>query len=120
MERNAPVKVYDAWNSIQAQFLCNLLSDAGISARVASDAVQNVVGRVPFQKATCPVLVAATDVDKARSVVAEYDRKLADHSRGGKCRAEVCPHHGALSNLWVEEDGGWGFLIVRKKAQSLA
>ena len=95
MERNAPVKVYEAWNSIQAQFVCNLLSDAGISARVTGDAVQNIVGRVPFQKATCQVLVSAADVDKARSVVAEYERKLADHSLGeDKNVGSYCYHCG--------------------------
>ena len=95
MERKAPVKVYEAWNSLQAHFVCNLLSDAGISARVASDAVQNIVGRVPFQKATCPVLVAAADADRARSVVAEYERTLADHSRGeGKTVGSYCYHCG--------------------------
>jgi hypothetical protein len=82
MDRNDPVKVYEAWNSVQSEFVCNLLRDAGISARVASDAVQNIVGRVPFQKATCPIWVAAADIDRAREVVAEYDRRLVDHSQG--------------------------------------
>ena len=66
MDPDEPVKVYDAWNSFQAHFLCNLLADAGLSARVASDAVETVRGRVPFQKVTCPVWVAAGDTPSGR------------------------------------------------------
>ena len=82
MDPDGPVKVYDAWNSFQAHFVHNMLRDAEISARVASDAVENIVGQVPFQKATCPVWVDAADVDRARAIVAEYERSLPGHTQG--------------------------------------
>ena len=79
MDPKEPVKVYDAWNSQQAQFLCQLLADAGISARVASDAVETLSGKVPFQKATCPIWVAASDAERARSILVDDDKRLQDH-----------------------------------------
>ena len=82
MTSNEPVEVYRAWNSWQAHFVCLLLADAGISARVASDSVEWAKGRVPYQMATCPVWVDAKDAERSRSVVAEYERRLANHSPG--------------------------------------
>lgn len=76
MDINEPVKVYDAWNSLQAHFLCNLLAEAGVSARVASSAIESVSGSVSFQKVKCPIWIAGADAQRARSIVAQYESAL--------------------------------------------
>jgi len=76
MSAPEPVEVYAAWNAHQAHFVRHLLANAGITARVASDAIQGLVGEVPFQKASCAVWVDAQDVDRAREVVAEYEEMV--------------------------------------------
>ena len=76
MDINEPVKVYDAWNSLQAHFLCNLLTEAGVAARVASTAQEILSGKVPFQTVKCPVWVAGADAGRARSIVAQYESAL--------------------------------------------
>jgi hypothetical protein len=104
-----PVKVFDAWNSIQAQMLEQELIAAGVRARVASTAIEALTGKVPYQDATCPVWVAAEDEAKAREVVAAFERQWAERRAtaaepfcyhcGGAVSAGVaaCPHcQGAL------------------------
>jgi hypothetical protein len=95
MDQHEPVQIYEAWNSLQAHFLCNLLADAGVNARVASDAIEAVNGRVPFQKASCPVWVAAADVERARSIVADYESRLRPGSpQTAEAVAVYCYHCG--------------------------
>jgi hypothetical protein len=95
MELDEPVQVYGAWNSMQAHFLRNLLADEGIEARVVSDAVESIRGEVPFQKATCPVWVAGADAERARVVVAEYERRLkGSDSPSGDAAKPFCYHCG--------------------------
>lgn len=88
------MKVYDAWNSQQAHALCQLLEDHGISARAASDAIENLVGRVPFHKATCPIWVAADDADRARRVLLDYEKRMqcadTDKAQVGKAYCFHC------------------------------
>jgi hypothetical protein len=95
MDPQSPVKIYDAWNSQQAHHLCHLLEDAGIRARVASDAVETLSGRVPFQMATCPVWVASADAQRACSIVEEYERSLKFRSSTDAVPGEpYCYHCG--------------------------
>ena len=96
MNEQDPIKVYDAWNTQQAHFIRQLLADAGISARVASSGLQAVIGEVPFQLATCPVLVAKVDFAQARPIVEEYDRGLKNPSPKEPQPTEpFCYHCGA-------------------------
>jgi hypothetical protein len=76
MADREPVQVFKARNSVQAQFVCNLLAEADIAARVESTALEAVRGEVPDQKVSCPVLVAAADAERARALVAEYESRL--------------------------------------------
>jgi hypothetical protein len=95
MVLDEPVKVYDAWNSLQAQFLHDLLADRGVSARVASDAIETLSGKIPFQKATCPVWVMAADLQRARVIVAEYEDRLAGRvSADAESARPYCYHCG--------------------------
>ena len=101
-----PVTVYEATNSNQAHILCALLGDAGIEARVASDALEWVTGAVPFQLVDCPVLVRASDAERARPIVDDFQSRLEKHQHSDalfcyKCGEELsaavspCPHCGA-------------------------
>ena len=80
MSPDEPVTVYKAWNPRQAHLVCQVLANADIEARVASDALEMALGDVPFQQATSPVLVHAADAERARAVLAEFDAHLADRS----------------------------------------
>jgi endogenous inhibitor of DNA gyrase (YacG/DUF329 family) len=70
-----PIKVYDAWNSIEAHLVHNLLVDEGIAARIESDGIDALGGKVPYQKVTCPIWVSGGDAPRARAVVAAYVRQ---------------------------------------------
>lgn len=95
MDPQEPVKVYDAWNLQQAHMLCQVLLDAGIRARVASDVIETLSGKVPFQLATCPVWVAAVDVPKAMTIVEHFDQRLGQQGSAETVRDEpYCYHCG--------------------------
>ncbi len=95
MAADEPQNVFDAWNRIQAQFVCNLLADEGIQARVASDAIENVSGRVPYFLVMCPVWVSAADAQRARAIVAQYESRLNSSPRASKAADEpFCYHCG--------------------------
>lgn len=90
-----PVVVYEAWNSMQAQFLCQLLGGEGIEARVASSADEMVRGVLPYQVSTCPVLVHRNDLERAQAIVAKYDHRLKDRAEGHPDTTEpFCYHCG--------------------------
>ena len=105
-----PIKVFDAWNSFQAQLLEQELVAAGITARVASTAIEAITGKVPYQDASCPVWVAAKDEARAREIVTAFERQWANrdatpvaepfcyHCGGAVETGEAtCPHcQGAL------------------------
>lgn len=76
MDAEEPVTVYEAWNSQQAHFLSQMLAEAGIVGRVASDADEMVRGWVPYQVTTCPVLVHRKDIERARALIDDYDNRL--------------------------------------------
>jgi len=85
-----PVKVYEAGSGIEAQFLVDWLRGAGIEARIASTAIEPLAGKVPFQIATCPVLVAQRDEERALAELPGFEAKLAE--RGGE--VAFCYHCG--------------------------
>jgi hypothetical protein len=89
-----PVKVYDAWNSVQAYFLRNLLVDQGIEARVASDAIESLCGPTPFQEMTLPVWVPADDKERARAIVADYEARVRQPNRPHEAAEPFCYHCG--------------------------
>ena len=80
MHPDEPVTVYKAWTPRQAHLICQVLANADIEARVASNALEMALGDVPFQQATSPVLVHAADAERARCVLAEFNPRLADRS----------------------------------------
>lgn len=76
MDSVAPVTLYRAWNPREAHLLVQLLADEGIEARVASDAVEALVSKVPYQAASSPVLVHAGDFARAMLVVERFEETL--------------------------------------------
>lgn len=90
-----PQQVYAAWNPTQAQFILNMLVDAGIHARIASTAVHAVSGKVPYQVATCPIWVAEKDADRAREVIADWESRQEPGERTASHEL-FCYHCGAI------------------------
>ncbi len=66
MNPEDPVTVYEAWDSRQAHLICQVLANADVEARVASDALEVGLGDIPFQHTTCPVMVRRADFERAR------------------------------------------------------
>lgn len=83
MDHDSPVTVYEAWDARQAHLVCQILADEAIEARVASDALEIGLGDIPFQHATCPVMVRRADLERARAILADFDARLAERVAGG-------------------------------------
>ena len=95
MCENEPIPVYEAWNSRQAHFVCQMLANAGIEARVASEAIEAVSGRIPYQVATCPVWVHKADFQRASEVLQEYETWLHERRHEAPDTPEpFCYHCG--------------------------
>ncbi|MFN0053371.1 MAG: DUF2007 domain-containing protein [Planctomycetales bacterium] len=73
------VEVYSAGNVAEAQFLCDLLEEAGIRARSVGGLLANLP---PLGEDTMPrVWVFRADEDRARELIDEYERvHSAPHS----------------------------------------
>jgi hypothetical protein len=93
-----PVKVYEAGSGFEAQLLVDWLQGAGIIARIASTGMEPLTGKVPFQIATCPVLVAQRDAVRALAEVPAFEARLAE--RGGE--TEFCYHCGSALDVRPE------------------
>ena len=98
-------KVYSASNLPDAYLLLHRLEQAGIEARVLNEHAQGGMGEIPFTHAYPEVwLVEPGDVERARSIVADYERReisengvlcqvCGEESPGG---FEVCWRCGAV------------------------
>jgi hypothetical protein len=83
------IEVYEGLDSEDAHFLRNLLADAGIEAIVVGDAAEGAVGeRSPFSSPP-QVWVPPTDVDRARPIVAEYQRHLIERTESSVAESEA-------------------------------
>jgi len=76
MQSIDPVTAYKAGNSREAQLVLQLLEEEGIEARVASNGVEFIAGELPYQVASCPVLVHRADLERASEVIARYEETL--------------------------------------------
>jgi hypothetical protein len=77
------VEVYEGADSHEAHFVRNLLADAGIAAIVVGDAADAAVGdRTPFSSPP-KVWVPPSDVERARPIIAEYQRHLIERAESG-------------------------------------
>jgi Putative prokaryotic signal transducing protein len=97
-------KLYSAANLPDAYLLLHRLEQAGIEARVLNEHAQGGLGEIPFTHAYPEVwLVEPTDVERAKSIVAEYERRESS-AEAVICRAckeenprtfEICWRCGA-------------------------
>ena len=95
MNPDDPVTVYEAWDTRQAHLICQVLAQEDIEARVASDALEIGLGDIPFQHATCPVLVRRADFERARAVMADFDARSAERKDASQGEGQpYCYHCG--------------------------
>ena len=86
------VEVYWAADAPQAHLVKAVLRKAGIEAQVVGEMLQAAVGELPFGPATSPrVWVAKTDEDRARAVIAEWEKERRDQPTSGRT-PWTCPH----------------------------
>jgi len=74
---DGPVQVYSAANSIEAALVLQLLTDAGIRGRVASNSMEVVSGSVPFQLISVPIWVHQSQFEEAQKVIREHQAGLS-------------------------------------------
>jgi hypothetical protein len=70
-----PVQVYVARDMTEAQFVCDLLTDAGIGARVVGEPLGMASGKIPPLEATPRIWVRADEVPGARAILDEYRQR---------------------------------------------
>lgn len=70
---NLSAKVYECNLAVEAHMVCDLLSQAGISARVDGEFMQGIAGEVPLGN-TVKVRVAPERAAEAREVIADWEK----------------------------------------------
>ncbi len=76
-----PVEVYRASNSIEASGILLQLADIGIKGRMASSALELVSGAVPFQTIAIPILVHASDRERAVEEIQQRQKQQANNKQ---------------------------------------
>src|SRR5690349_8554635 len=66
-------KVYECNLAVEAHMVCDLLSQAGISARVDGEFLQSAAGEIPLGN-TVQVRVAPSRAAEAREVIADWEK----------------------------------------------
>src|SRR5689334_2923778 len=66
-------KVYECNLAVEAHMVCDLLSQAGISARVDGEFLQSAAGEIPLGN-TVKVRVAPSRAGEAREVIADWEK----------------------------------------------
>ena len=109
-----PVVVYRAEDNLEAQLVCNLLSDAGIEARITDDSPPDVaVFGLAFEGNYPEVWTERSDVDRAKPVLDDYEcqkvhrqeadaKKVAEEAATVEVRCEEC---GETSVFPAEQEG---------------
>ena len=72
------LKFYDASNITEAHLLLDLLSQAGIQARILNTYAQGATGEIPFGQAYPEIwLQEENDISRARTIINEYEKTPA-------------------------------------------
>lgn len=71
---NLSEKVYECTLAVEAHMICDLLSQAGISARVEGEFLQSAMGEIPLGNAV-KVRVDAARATEAREVIADWEQQ---------------------------------------------
>ncbi len=94
MSLRDPFAAYNAANNIEAHLVCHLLVEAGIEAMVIEDVSQVGVwwGGTVSEIHKPQVWIERADVEKARPVLTEYDRRSAERRAAEQqTEAEAAP-----------------------------
>ncbi|HEX4607870.1 MAG TPA: DUF2007 domain-containing protein [Urbifossiella sp.] len=85
-----PFAAYNAASNIEAHLVCGLLLDAGIEAVVIEDVSQvGVWLGGPVSEIHKPqVWIERSDIERARPVLTDYDRRNADRRAAERVEAE--------------------------------
>jgi hypothetical protein len=67
-------KVYDAASGIDAHIVLHMLEQAGIAGRIDGEFLTGAMGELPAS-GLVRVLVEEPDAERARSIIAEWERK---------------------------------------------
>jgi Putative prokaryotic signal transducing protein len=70
-----PVNIYLAHDTIEAEFLRNILRDAGIEACVVGDAASRLLGVIPNAIGVPYLAVRRADDARAREILRDYEDK---------------------------------------------
>lgn len=70
-----PVEVYSARDLPEAQFVKDLLSEAGIEATIVGEPLGAVLGDIPAFEAAPRIWVLREDRERARSIIDDYERR---------------------------------------------
>jgi hypothetical protein len=78
-----PFAAYNAANNLEAHMVCNLLNDAGVEAVVIEDVSQVGVwlGGLISEIHKPQVWIEREDIDRAKPVLDEYERRSADRRK---------------------------------------
>lgn len=91
-------QLYMARDELDAHFLQGLLNEEGIDSVIQGEAMERVWGGVPVTDQTTPTLwVQEADIERARPIIAEYERRrknLADHGGAPARPTWTCPKCG--------------------------
>ncbi len=74
------VNVYHAQNLVEAEFLRNILSDAGVESRVIGDAVSLLAEVLPSISGSPCLWVRQSDENRAREILTDFEQRR-DKSR---------------------------------------
>lgn len=105
-----PVAVYNAATNMEAQFLCNLLCEAGVEAFLTEDISQvgTWVGGLVPELHKPQVWVERDDVERAVPLLEDYERRAAkrrsSEATGAPIRA-VCEECGEASSFPASQRG---------------
>lgn len=95
------IRVYTAADPADAQLVCDLLNDRGLKAVVQGEALWAARGEIPAGPTTAPsVWVNEPDVDQARALIAEYERRPKDQPPAWKCSKCGEKVEGQFSACW--------------------
>jgi len=82
MTPEEPVEVYSAGTMAEAQFVHDLLAEAGIRSEIVGEALTGMIGRIPAEGASPRIWVRMEDEGRARPVIDEYQQRLIDRVEG--------------------------------------
>lgn len=109
-----PFAAYDAGSNVEAHLVCGLLQDAGIPAVVVEDVSQVGVwlGGTIAEIHKPQVWIERADVERARPVLADYERRNAERRGAGRGERAagppvevVCEECGRRSEFPAAQEG---------------